>query len=217
MKLATIHDAQAINAILNHKDVRPYIWMGDHELKCEDNFDSCIWWLDDGGVVFFEPVGYEEYAIYLGWEKEKQGYPCLIRTRQALSHIFLEKDASRVYASINELNARSIRAAIALGFKVQPLAPGWMMASLDWFSFVDCSRYVDKLAKWINEEFGFIYNRPFAAACYMIKHGQADRALAEFNKYARLALYPPILQNENGEYIWDGNVLPIDDMIVTGG
>lgn len=141
MKTADASDVQAINAVLNHPEVRPLLeYKGLGELDFSGSIATYPTYCGDGWVVFGEPMGFGVYLGVSAFVPEKQQLVSVIAHRQAFDRLFSTTDAVRVLVTIDPANVRAVRNVVALGFMPAMPKGHRVIMALDWVNWALNSR-----------------------------------------------------------------------------
>lgn len=141
MKTADTSDVQAINAVLNHPEVRPLLeYKGLGELDFSGSIATHPTYCGDGWVIFGEPMGFGVYLGVSAFVPDAQGIAAVVAHRWAFDRLFTTTDAVRVLATIDPGNARAVRNVVGLGFMPAMPKGKRVIMGLDWVNWALNSR-----------------------------------------------------------------------------
>jgi hypothetical protein len=204
IRLATASDVERINEILNHPDVRPHVFHGDSPLDFSQNIGVTPAYLTEHGVLFAEAVAPGEYLVASGFTPEGRGLHAVHAHKKALDHFFSTTDAVRVSALFTPENSPAIRNLHALGFHYKAEFGESGCVEIDWIQWALGSSDCERLGKAWCESFGVPWwtrdhARMLGAFVKTVRGGWSGKAMAQFNKWAKLSVNDSIHPlNEQG-------------------
>lgn len=193
MKKAAEEDVGQINRILNHPDVRPWIYESEGEIDFTGLVGKFLVYLSEHGVAIGEAMGDGEYLGVIAMEPEGRGKETIKLWYDLMDGMFFGTDAVRIYGSINRGNEKS------LGF-FRKLGPFMRMLGdrhiFEW-NYFDWAMQSAQAEKAGEEVTGILDMDPqtkkmFGAFLLTLRGGWGGKAYYLFNRYAYLASKPQI-------------------------
>lgn len=214
-------DADYLNAVANHADVRP--WLGGDEPSLDlsatlANPENVALVCEGGGFVGvkLEPGVYECHSLFL---PEARGDIAKAAMVEGLRYLFVQTDCIDVRTKVPHGNKAAQGAARFMGFSPQfTLERGWKMhdgtmggvdcLGLSFVKWLGRDTGVEAKGAWFHERLEArkaahgstipahhdepAHNRAVGAAVLMFEAGNPIKAQAAYNQWARFAGYSPI-------------------------
>jgi hypothetical protein len=202
-------EASGFNAVANHPDVKPWLLAPEGVIDLSgviENPANYALWRDGGGFVLVchEPGIYEAHSLFL---PEARGHS-IAAMRAGFEYMFVATDAIEIVTSVPDGNEAALALASKAGFKPIFRTDGMTHCKLDLVSWAmsrpeledDGQVFHDALEQkklrsgstlHVHKECA-THNRMVGAAFRMVKRGNAVKAVAQYNKWARMAGYAPI-------------------------
>ena len=193
MKIATEEDVKNINRIMNHPDVRPWVYDGDGELDFTGLTKKLHILTTDHAVAIGEHLGGNEYIAVLAVEPQGRGLDTISLFYDLMDHMFFATDAIRIYGTIHPDNKRSLDFFKLMGAHVRVLGDRYF----DEWNFVDWAFKSKRAMRTGLQADGVLdmdlaTKKMFGAFLLTVRGGWAGKAYHIFNKYAYLAMKPTI-------------------------
>lgn len=207
MKKAGPEDVGKVNAILNHPDVRPWVFDGNAPLDVTGMTDSLEILLADNGVAIGEHLGNNEYAGIIGVLPEGRGFESRKIMRSFLDYIFFSKDAFRVYGTIDPNNKRSIEFFQSLGATIKRYGER-VIAEWDYIQWAFLSPTTKEASVEIDGVLDMDQDTRLMFAAFMLtaRAGWAGKAYWWFNRWAYMCRKQQlqVCNEEFTIFTWDG-------------
>lgn len=204
MKLATVGDEKAINAIINHPSIRSLIMAGDHELDVTGLLEDQIYLFDESGVFMVEGLGGDEFIAMSAFLPEARGLKAHIAHRKALDILFFGMGAGRVYATVDRSNTAAVRNLLGLGFNIRD-ENFRIIAHIDYMEWAQksktCYSNGRDLAMFLFGSHMSYVTQAVGAFVMSARSGLAGIAMMRFNKFALLNQIEPIMAEDDNVFV----------------
>jgi len=141
MRWATPQDIPTINSLIEHPRVKEFSWpIGEH-VDIEPIFESVLILTGEGWAGFAEPLGDGQYLGTVVFDPKVWGFKPVATTKLAIRKLFVETDATRLYASTPLADRRGINLMRALGFRNIKPKGGVMTGQIDYLDLLDLEMF----------------------------------------------------------------------------
>lgn len=213
-------NAQALNAVVNHPDVRPWVGAGSFELDLSSVVadPANVLLMNEHGGCLFERVGAGLYEVHTQFVPEGRGPGALQAVRDALHWMFTRTDAVEIQTKVPVNNLPALALVKSIGGELHfyrdnawqtdsgMVGVNYYVQTIDaWAGKADTAKaagewFHDKLeaAKAASEAGSPVHDddeahdRYVGATIEMVLNGQLEKGLWFYNRWARFAGYASV-------------------------
>lgn len=205
--------AERLNAIVNHPDVRPWVGGGAGILDLSSivsDLRNYLLMTEGGGFLFVmqEPGVYEVHSQFL---PDHRGEGVITAANDAAYYMFTRTDCLEILSKVPEGNVAATAFARRMKWELQFERPkvwpgpdglvGVKYYRRDLWSWARDASDLDTIGEWFHQKLGQdhaihddddAHDRYVGMACEMITHGQIDKGIWAYNRWARFAGYATV-------------------------
>lgn len=205
---------EALNALANHPDIRPFIGGPEGELDLTSVVlnPANVVLMGEGVIWVLSPIEAGVFELHSMAYPDARGRAYFRQAKEALRWVFTRTDCSEIVTKCPDDNPRARMAAVMTGFRerfhrenawAEGVGVGFYVYGLDeWFvRDPECL----KAGRWFHEKIEAAighenhapdetHDRAAGAAVLMMREGQIGKGCAFYSRWGRFAGYQPIAQ-----------------------